>query len=459
MNAIETRRARLLTNWARIIWTNAVNGKLDGGKPICIQKAETIAGPRAGVVEFLCGDLDGGRLRKALGRDECAATAEQCPWDFVGKPSVSMRGRWIRIECGWSPQLATTMIRLRDVCDKPGIENGQWLAGVSETGANIWPRLDDETSQYMFTGATGSGKSIALLNLLVQLMADETNQLVLCDGKGGESLNAMEPLAVGPCAIEGTQIRNALAWTVQTMLDRQRTGNWQGRVILVFDEIQQYTDDNAVAGMLATLTAQGRSTGVNCMLATQHPSVGLFKNPNTRRNLTGKLAMHVGDFDASRVAVGGASPRADWLLSKGDTFVVTPSQCHRVQGCFVDDKDIAAAIYDANGRAGQWLFQDWPAYDPCDIGGGQSSGSNGGGYVKNSGNTREPWSAEEIAVTLAAALVGEGRDAMIDRGTAWGVPIGSGRGRDLVKVGRAVKDVLETYGFGIIPPIPTAAGA
>ena len=458
MNAIETRRARLLTNWARIIWTNAVNGKLDGGKPICIQKAETIAGPRAGVVEFLCGDLDGGRLLKALGRDNCAAAAEQCPWDFVGQPSVSMRGRWIRVECGWASHLATTLIYLRDACDKPGAD-GRWLAGVSETGAFIWPQLNDETSQYMFAGATGSGKSIALLVALTQLTADPTNQVVLCDGKGGESLRVLEPLAVGPCAIEGTQIRNALAWAVQIMQDRQRAGSWQGRVVVVFDEIQQYTDDDAIAGMLATLTAQGRSTGVHCLVATQHPSVGLFKNPNTRRNLTGKLAMHVGDFDASRVAVGGATPRADQLLSKGDSYVITPSQCHRIQGCFVDDKDIAAAIYNANGRAGQWKFQDWPAYDPCDIGGGQSSGSNGGGYVKNSGNTREPWSAEEIAVTLAAALVGEGRDAMIDRGTAWGVPIGSGRGRDLVKVGRAVKDVLETYGFGIVPPIPTAAGA
>lgn len=457
MNAIETRRARLLTKWARIIWTNAASGKLDGGKPITVRKAETIAGPRAGVVEFLCGDLDGGRLLKVLSRGDCASVAEQCPWEFVGKPSVGLRGRWIRVECGWPTQLATTLIHLRDVCDKPGAD-GRWLAGVSETGAFIWPQLDDETPQYMLAGATGSGKSIALQNAVIQLSGDPGNQIVLCDGKGGESLKPLEPLAVGPCAIEGMQIRNAFGWAVLTMLDRQRTRNRQGRVILVFDEIQQYADDSAVVGMLATLTAQGRSTGIHCLVATQHPTVSAFGSPNTRRNLTGRLAMHVGDFDASRVAVGGASPRADQLLSKGDSYVITPSQCHRVQGCFVDDKDIARAIYDANGRAGQWLFQDWPNYDPCDIGGGQSSGGNGGGYVKNAGNTREPWSVGEIAVTLASALVGEGRDAMIDRGTAWGVSIGSGRGRDLVKVGRAVKSTLETYGFGIVPPIPMVSG-
>ena len=457
MNAIETRRDKLLTKWGRIIVANARSGKL-GGKPITIKRAETIAGPRAGVVEFLCGDLDGGRLLKALAQHDCAAVAEQCPWDFIGQPSVSLRGRWVRVECGWASHLATTLIHLRAVCKKPGAD-GRWLAGVSETGANIWPQLDDETPQYMLAGATGSGKSIALQNAVIQLSADPGNQVVLCDGKGGESLKALEPLAVGPCAIESEQIRNALAWTVQVMLDRQRGGGWQGRVILVFDEIQQFTDDNTVVDMLATLTAQGRSTCIHCLVATQHPTVGAFGSPNTRRNLTGRLAMHVGDFDASRVAVGGASPRADWLLSKGDTFVITPSQCHRVQGCFVDGKDISAAIYNANGRAGQWLFQDWPNYDPCDIGGGQSNSGNGGGYVKNAGNTREPWSVEEIAVTLASALAGEGRDAMIDRGTAWGVPIGSTRGRDLVKVGRAVKDVLETYGFGIVPPIPTAAGA
>ena len=459
MNAIETRRERLLVKWGRIIIANAASGKLDGGKPISIKKAESVAGPRAGVVEFLCGDLDGGRLLKALGKHDCAAVAEQCPWEFSGMPSVGLRGRWIRVEAGWAAHLATTMIRLRDVCDKPGAD-GRWLAGVSETGANIWPQLDDATSQYLLAGATGSGKSIALQNAVVQLAGDESNQIVLCDGKGGESLKALEPLAVGPCAIEPHQIRAALAWTMQKMLDRQRSGARYGLVILVFDEIQQYVDDAAIVGMLKTLTAQGRSAGVHCLVSTQHPTVDAFGDSATRRNLTGRLAFHVGDADASRVAVGGANPRADKLLGKGDGYVISPSHQHRVQGCFVDDKDVAAAIYDANGRAGKWLFQDWPDYDPCDIGGGQSSGNGGnGGYVKNAGNTRAPWSVEEIAITLAAALVGEGRDAMIDRGTAWGVPIGSTRGRDLVKVGRAVKGVLETYGFGIAPPIPTAAGA
>jgi len=461
VNAIETRRARLLTEWGRIIVANADSGKLGGGKPICIQKAETIAGPRAGAVEFLCGNLDGGRLLKALSRDNCAAVAQMIPWEFVGTPSVGLRGRWVRVEAGWPTHLATTMIRLRDVCDKPGAD-GRWLAGVSETGAFVWPQLDDATSQYLLAGATGSGKSIALQNAIVQLWADPDNQLVLCDGKGGESLKPLEPLAVGPCAIEPHQIRAAMAWTVQTMIDRRQTGNARGHVILVFDEIQQFVDDNAVVGMLKTLTAQGRSAGVHCLVSTQHPTVGAFGDSATRRNLTGRLAFHVGDADASRVAVGGADPRADKLLGAGDGYVISPSHRYRVQGCFVDDKDISAAIYDAKGRAGAWLFQDWPAYDPCDIGGGQSSGSgqsggSNGGYVKNAGNTRKQWSEIEIAAALAAALAGEGRGEMINRADRWGTQIGSGRGRDLVKLGRAVKNILETYGFGIAPPIPTAA--
>ena len=438
--AKERMRERLLSELASYIMQSARAGAF--GNPIAVERCCIVAGPRAGAVEILTG-LDAGKIRKRLVADDSAVLRRAIPWRFSGDPQCYFSGQFLRIEAGWPNELAQRMIRLTQIPHKPD-HGDAWIAGKSETGAVIVPHLDDMTPHYLLAGTTGAGKSMALRNAVLQLCQYQENHLVLVDGKFGESLKALErlPGIVGPCAVELFQAKAALAWAIQQMGQRYRNGG-DGRVIVVIDEFQELVDDSGIVSMMRQLAAQGRGAHVHLLAATQHPTVDAFGDTTTRRNLTGKVALRVEDPDASRVAVGGRTPRADHLLSGGDSFVIGPGKCHRVQGAFVDETDIDGVLTKANGRAGQWQFESWPAFDPCDLGMGQ----RGQDYVKNAGNTAEQWSAGEIAAALVAALEGEGRGAMADRAEEqFDTDVGSWRGRRLVKFGRELLEALETGG-------------
>ena len=231
-------RQTLLSQWARLLADAAGKGALTR-KSITISQAYVIAGPRAGAVELFAG-LQSGALLSALSAHDCAMLRPLVPWSFVGDPQIYMAGRFVRVEAGWSDDLAEKLIRLPDLCDKPE-GGGRWVAGKYEIGATVIPGLNDRTPHYLVAGATGSGKSVALRLAVLQLSADSSNQFILCDGKGGESLKALEhlPGVLAPCATAGPEIRNALGYAVRQMHERSANGGGNGLIIVVLDEFQE----------------------------------------------------------------------------------------------------------------------------------------------------------------------------------------------------------------------------
>jgi len=439
--ALERARQRHLDQLALYVMESVRRGQWTRGKPSIVEQCITISGPRAGAIEILAG-LNAGRIRKALAADDCAKLRRAIPWDFAGDPQCYMHGRCLRIEAAWPENLAQRVIRLREIPHKPEDPNA-WIAGKSETGAVVVPHLDDSTPHYLMAGTTGAGKSVALQNAILQLSERQDNTIVLIDGKYGESLQALArlPGVVGPVAVEFDQVRRAMAWCCVEM-KRRYQGEQAGRLVLVIDEFQEYTQDPAIVGLLRKLTAQGRAARVHLLMSTQHPSVDMFGDPSVKRNVVGKQAFLVSDYEASRVAVGGNSPRADKLQGAGDSFVVGPGQVHRVQGAFVDQSDVDAALERANGRAGQWRFDAWPDYDPCDIG-QDMDGGNG----RHAGNTAEQWSEQEIVASIITALRDGGRGTLKSVASEFGAEVGSTRGRRLVKLGRAITDGLVASGY------------
>jgi hypothetical protein len=266
---------------------------------------------------------------------------------------------------------------------------------------------------------------------------------VLIDGKMGESLGVFRDIAglVGPLAMDLETARAALSWTVAEMLGRyRRMGSGEklpDRILVVFDEFQFFAEDRGIAGLMSRIASQGRAAKVHLVLATQHPAVGCFGDPSTARELTGRLALYVTDDAASRVVIGSAEPRADHLLGDGDSYLLSPSVVHRVQGAWPEDSDFD------NCPLGPPEFETWPAL--------------AGSPLENQGPGRlKPITPPEIALAVRTALAPTWRKKRRGRGYLESLMAeagfdasGAGRlgrivalGRDVLKELQEAPDVL-----------------
>lgn len=390
------KRVAYLEQWAQAIWRAAQTpGALAGKKPIQVHGIDMVRGPRAGALEILAG-LDAGRLLGALKQNDFAIHRQFVPWEFVGRPSVFMSGRHVRLEAGWPDSLAEKDIKLSDIGQHPK-EGGRWIAGKNEMGKTVTLSLSNTVPHYLLGGYTGSGKTYAMRSAVAQLARDPYNRLVLIDGKWGYGLGPLAHVAnrIGPLAVEFEQVRGALSWSIGEMRARYQGGRRDSRLIVVIDEIQEFTKDGTIAEMLRRLTAQGRDADVHMIVGTQDPTAEAFKEATTRRNLVGRIALHTENYKASEVVVGGPTPRADWLLGAGDAYALTPEALHRIQLAYIPEGDLAN---EANGDS---LFDEWPEFDP----------EAAGALPEDTGNGRQI-SGAEVAVSLLQAHLRTGRPTL-----------------------------------------------
>ena len=428
-------RLKYLKDWGTRIGNDIQAGVITG-KPVAVQHWRIVPGPRSGAVELLLG-VEAGRVMRALTRDRCAVLRQYVPWDFQGHPLAFMSGRYLRLEAGWDEHLAQGEVRLSDISHKPERDNA-WIAGKSETGATVIPHLDDLTPHYLFAGSTGAGKPVALRSAVHQLASAGGCRFALIDGKWGDGLGCVGHLngILGPCATRTQDARAALGWVAAEMRRRYEEREWDKRLIVAVDEFHEFVEDDAVfAGLLRKIAVQGRAVDVHLLAATHHPTVGMFGDPETKREFKGRIVLLVTDNAASQAAIGDSVPRADYLLDAGDSYTGRIHSYHRTQLVMVD-REIEAA---SNGYA--WQFDEWPAYDPHTVGRELSSG-NGGGRV------REPWTAGELATAMAAAIRGWGRPNMLKYIAPDLAPdLGETRGRDVLDLAREVCDLLEGQGY------------
>jgi hypothetical protein len=389
-------RNALLRTWAARIETSA-NKKLLTGTPCPIRECRMICGPRAGALE-LDADLYAGKLLRALSRSECAALRHLIPdeWEFTGEPQAFMRGRWLRVEVGWPDELADSMIRLGQINKRP-VGDGRWALGLDELGRTVVGWLSDKTPHILVAGTSGSGKSVTVQGMALQFSIAGDVDMVLCDGKGGESLRkvARLPGVLGPCAVEGPEVRGALGWACAEMTRRYNSGtNGHKRLAVFVDEFQTFNEDEVIVSLLSRLTAQGRAANVHAILATQNPRTDSYGDPTIPRNIVGRIALCVTDYAASNVAVGGNIPRADKLQMQGDSYYLRPGACYRTQIAYVDEQEITAGM----GDSPDWRFTRWPDYEPLDI--GQDAPED---------NCQFRFRGDELAVALVSATLEEGR--------------------------------------------------
>ena len=427
----------LLTDWAQRVTLAGHGGML--GKRMAITHIETVSGPRAGALHILAG-LDAGRLLDVLSRQNCALLRQMVPWDFQGDPAAFMYGRFVRLEAGWSDDLADSDVPLSRITRKPS-GNGRWVVGIDERGRTIVAGCNlDQTPHWLVSGTTGSGKTVALRNAVTQLCRDEQNRIVLVDGKLGASFRHTNRAPfrlrhqVGPVAVNPDQWRGALVWATREMVARYENG-YEDRLIVFVDEVQEIIQDQVSSEALRRLVTMGRDAGVHVVAATQHPVVDALGGPTVARNLGGRLSFRVNDKVASRVALNDSSLPADSLLGRGDAIIKVPEAAYRIQGTYVTDAEIGA-LEDGDG----FELDDWPEAVAEDI----------GVEVRQRGR-RSPWPGPvEIGTGLMATAQNQGRDRYREGvEAATGRRPGSGRADRMLDLCRATLEHLQERGWEI----------
>ena len=330
--------------------------------------------------------LDNARLLKLLDQ---ATVYQIIPWETdKQKPQVYLDRRYVAIEAPLPQQAQKYDVRLSSLSGNK--HNGRvCVLGPNEAGVTVSLSIED-IIHILIGGETGAGKTYTMRQLAYQL-ANGTNQIVLADGKRGDGLGILNglPAQVGPIATDRQSTLNALGWIYNEMGTRydavaNRGGlAWRDdepgaprHIIVLVDEFQVYRGDVEIMAVMHALVSMGRSARVHVIAGTQKPTVKMFGKDiggATRDQFGTRIAHWVQSYQASSAIVGDKEPRADYLLPKGDAYILGNAGsyplCERVQIAYVPE----AELYQ-HTQGGAPEMDAWPAFDTSVLCGETSPG-------------------------------------------------------------------------------------
>ncbi|MSU51490.1 MAG: DNA translocase FtsK [Opitutus sp.] len=221
----------------------------------------------------------------------------------------------------------------------------------------------------LIAGATGSGKSVCISNLILSLIyrfrPDEL-ELVLIDPKIVEfAIYRDLPHLIHPVVTEPKQAVQALKWLVREMerrysvLAEKSVRNLAGYnakavvenfprlpyIVLVIDELADLMMTAAadVETPIARLAQMSRAVGIHTVLATQRPSVNVITGV-IKANYPTRIVFQVSSQIDSRTVIDGKGAEA--LQGRGDMLYSPPGlgRLQRLQAPFVDDAEIEQIV-------------------------------------------------------------------------------------------------------------------
>ena len=269
---------------------------------------------------------------------------------WLGSRGVRIRrdGGRVHIEVpreeGGMVQLLPLMARLGEIPRQTAV------LGLDEAGIPLLLRLPSpDICHVLVAGTTGSGKtalvrsmvlSLALNNRLAEL------QVVIIDPKG-RGYNALEglPHLLRPIVREADEAVKVLDELVQHMIQRDREGVQEPRLVVVIDEMA----DLVAAGgatfvqMVTRLSQRGREAGIHVIGCTQKPTVEAIGSL-VKSNFPVRLVGSVASPEDARVATGLRASGAEKLLGRGDFLLVVKSEVVRFQAAYVSMHDVEEVV-------------------------------------------------------------------------------------------------------------------
>lgn len=281
------------------------------------------------------------------------------------------------------PNKVAATVSLREVLEAPeykNIDSNLSLALGRDVAGKVVAADLKKMPHLLIAGATGSGKSVCMNALLVNLLYKNSPadlRLLLVDPKRVEFVeyNGIAHLLTNVIT-ETDKTISSLRWAVAEMERRyQLLATFNRRnidafndsipdgeqkmpyIIVVIDELADLMTQaaNEVEGSIVRIAQMARAVGMHLIVATQRPSVDVITGL-IKANITSRVAFAVASNADSRTILDGVG--AEKLLGRGDMLFLSSDQPQpkRVQGVFLKDKEIrqvtdfikkqAPAVYD-----------------------------------------------------------------------------------------------------------------
>ena len=265
-------------------------------------------------------------------------------------------------------------VYLKEILQSSEFQNGKYklpiALGIDIGGKPIIADLT-ELPHLLIAGATGSGKSVCINNIILSILyklSPETVKFLMIDPKRVE-LNIYNgiPHLLIPIVTDTNQAIKVLNWTISEMEKRFKifaevgVRNVDGYneyvrninndteplpyIIIVIDELADLMLISPVKAeeSLCRLAQMTRATGIHLIIATQRPSVDIITG-SIKVNFPSRIAFAVSTQVDSRTIldVNGAEK----LLGNGDMLFspVGASKPIRAQGAFVVEKEIRNVV-------------------------------------------------------------------------------------------------------------------
>ena len=263
--------------------------------------------------------------------------------------------------------------------------------GKDIAGEIVYASMDD-FPHMLISGTTGSGKSIFIHSIIMTLImrtSPDDLKIVLVDPKQVEMAKYNDmPHLLCPIITEPSEANEAMKKLVEEMERRytlfKETGcsdikqykeycedhpNYDEipYIIAVLDEYSDLVDRcKDIARPVLSIAQKARAAGIHLLVCTQRPSTNVI-NGVIKGNLPTHVALMTANTTDSITIINESG--AEKLLGKGDMLVQSPVVsrigCVRLQGCFVQNKEI--------NRVVEFLKNNYRTiYDPAYINLGES---------------------------------------------------------------------------------------
>ncbi len=238
----------------------------------------------------------------------------------------------------------------------------------------------------LIAGTTGSGKSVAIHNVIVSLLyrnSPEQLRLILVDPKRVElTLYNKIPHLLTPVITDAKKAIRALAWAVKEMerrydiLEAEQVQNiasyhkniyqpakkeWEKNgkkedeqlnlpealpyIVIVLDELNDLMQayPRELEAMIVRLAQMSRAVGIHLILATQRPSVNVITG-TIKANVPTRIALAVASQIDSRTIID--SQGAEKLLGAGDMLYLSSDspRPYRLQSAFISEDEIKRVV-------------------------------------------------------------------------------------------------------------------